>query len=471
MKSLHVDSSARRSVVAFGSNLGDRIANIENALRLMREKGLRLLKLSSLYETKPMYYDDQDSFLNGVCQVETDLEPLQLLDVLQSIENDLGRRRVIDKGPRTIDLDIILYNNDCIKSPRLNVPHLSMLEREFVLRPLADILPNEHLPPDFSLASSYRSFGQLLNGLSERDSTMSPVTTLHPETPLIRAHDPTRNTHVMAILNLTPDSFSDGGVHKVEGVEAIKASVASFVAAGATIVDIGGQSTRPKADFLGPKEELARVLPIVRAIRETKEFDKVAISIDTFHSDVARETILAGADIVNDVSAGLLDERMLPTVAQLGKTIILMHMRGNPHTMSSLTQYPDGVVNGVARELSERVKAALSAGIPPWRIILDPGLGFAKDQDQNLELLRSLQHLRERTEYSSNLRNYPWLMGPSRKGFVGKITDVADAAKRSYGTAAAITASIAGGADIIRIHDVSEMVQVSKMADAIYRRP
>lgn len=131
-------SGRSKAVVAFGSNVGDRIANVEAAISHMKAHGLRIIKLSSLYETKPMYYDDQDSFLNGVCQIETDLEPLPLLDVLQSIENDLGRIRVISKGPRTIDLDIILYNNECIKNDRLNVPHVLMLEREFVLRPLAE---------------------------------------------------------------------------------------------------------------------------------------------------------------------------------------------------------------------------------------------------------------------------------------------------------------------------------------------
>ena len=127
-----------KAVVAFGSNLGDRIANIEGALSRMKQRHLNIIKLSALYETSPMYYDDQDPFLNGVCQIETDLEPLQLLDVLQSIENDLGRRRIIDKGPRTVDLDIVLYNQNHIKHPRLNVPHIHMLEREFVLRPLAE---------------------------------------------------------------------------------------------------------------------------------------------------------------------------------------------------------------------------------------------------------------------------------------------------------------------------------------------
>lgn len=127
-----------QAAVAFGSNLGDRIATIEAALARMRKEGLEIVKLSHLYETKPMYYDDQDPFLNGVCQIETTLEPLPLLNLLQMIENDLGRRRVIDKGPRTIDLDIVLYNQEHIIHPRLEVPHKLMLEREFVLRPLTE---------------------------------------------------------------------------------------------------------------------------------------------------------------------------------------------------------------------------------------------------------------------------------------------------------------------------------------------
>ena len=127
-----------KAVVAFGSNMGDRVGNIEAALKMMRNKSLKVVRLSSLYETKPMYYDDQDPFLNGVCQIETSFEALQLLDTLQTIENDLGRKRIIDKGPRTIDLDIILFNQEVIKHPRLEVPHRLMLEREFVLRPLAE---------------------------------------------------------------------------------------------------------------------------------------------------------------------------------------------------------------------------------------------------------------------------------------------------------------------------------------------
>ncbi|KAK4937978.1 trifunctional dihydropteroate synthetase [Elasticomyces elasticus] len=466
-----MSDAPNKAVVAFGSNMGDRIATIEAALAAMKDKNLNVVKLSSLYETKPMYYDDQDPFLNGVCQIETTLEPLPLLDVLQSIENELGRKRIIDKGPRTIDLDIILYNQEHIKHPRLEVPHKLMLEREFVLRPLADILPYEHLPSSFTPSAAHRPIYQFLQALPEMDSSMSPVTVLHQQMPLIRSHDSARKTHVMAILNLTPDSFSDGGVHSQKDLETIMATARNFIAAGADIIDIGGQSTRPRAEYLSAEEELRRILPVVKAIRSMEEANDVALSIDTFHSKVARETILAGADIINDVSAGVRDKDMLATVAELGKTIILMHMRGDAHTMMKLTDYPEGVLKGVAEELSERVQAARAAGILPWHIILDPGLGFAKNQQQNLELLRRLRELRDDTENSAWLKNHPWLTGPSRKGFVGKVTEVEEASKRSYGTAAAVTASIEGGAEIVRIHDVSGMVQVTKMADAIYRSP
>ena len=293
------------------------------------------------------------------------------------------------------------------------------------------------------------------------------------EVPLLRPHDPNRRTLVMAIINATPDSFSNDGYQHRQG-SITKNEVGRLVDRGADIIDIGGQSTRPGAEWISAEEELDRVLPIVKAIRELKHKHPI-ISIDTFYSKVARVCIEAGADIINDVSAGRIDQDMLPTVAELGKTIVLMHMRGTPKTMTQLTHYPEGVLKGVHQELGERVKAALAAGILPWRIILDPGIGFAKNEIQNLELLRNLQDLRKPPASavdalcSTDLSQYPWLLGTSRKGFIGKITGVQDASDRTYGTAAAVTASIAGGAEIVRVHDVNFMVETVKMADAIYR--
>ena len=271
----------------------------------------------------------------------------------------------------------------------------------------------------------------------------------------------------MAIVNLTPDSFSDGGLHSVTDPRPLLDTLRSYTTQThpVTILDIGGQSTRPHAPQISPDEELSRILPTIKAIRADPSFQATAISADTYRSSVAAEAIKAGADIINDVSAGQLDPAMLPTIAALGCTCILMHMRGTPETMTTLTSYPSGIIQDVATELLSRVRAAEKAGIRRWRILLDPGLGFAKTPSQSLELLRRFAELRN----SDGLRGFPWVLGASRKGFVGKVTDVAAAKDRTWGTAAAVAAAVQGGADVVRVHDVREMGEVVAMADAIWR--
>lgn len=287
----------------------------------------------------------------------------------------------------------------------------------------------------------------------------------------------------MAILNVTPDSFSDGGQYSADNLAHITATVKKFIAAGATILDIGGESTRPDSTPLDPKQELARVIPVIEHIRGSiPEAKNVAISIDTYHARVAEEACIAGADIINDISGGSLDEQMLSVMARTGKTVILMHMRGTPNTMKNLISYPNGLINDVRAELLRTVEAAERAGVRRWRIILDPGVGFAKNKQQNLRLLKDLPQLwtdsptsapevpyRKSLKTSISLDSFPWLVGPSRKGFIGDITGKKEPSERVFGTAAAVTASIAGGADIVRVHDVEEMSQVVKMANAIYR--
>lgn len=266
----------------------------------------------------------------------------------------------------------------------------------------------------------------------------------------------------MAILNLTPDSFSDGGLHNPDD---LAGTILRHVQAGATMIDVGGQSTAPGTEEVTAEEEARRVLPAIELIRSLPEARDLVVSVDTYRASVAQQAVARGADIINDVSAGTLDADMLPTVAALGSSICLMHMRGTPRTMNRLTTYPEGVVPGVASELLARVEAAEAAGIRRWRIILDPGIGFAKTQDQNLELLRRLDELRS----WPGLESLPWLVGSSRKRFVGTITGVSEPQKRTWGTAATVAAAIQGGADIVRVHDVSEMGQVAKMSDAIWR--
>ncbi|CZT17745.1 related to dihydropteroate synthase/7,-6-hydroxymethylpterin-pyrophosphokinase/Dihydroneopterin aldolase [Ramularia collo-cygni] len=452
-----------KKFIALGSNVGDRIEALEIACRTLdQDEEIHVVETSPLYETEPMYVEDQDCFLNGVCEIVTNLGPLELLDRLQAIENGLGRHKTIDKGPRNIDLDILTYGQRTVSTERLTVPHALMLEREFVLRPLCDTSGGSWPHP-----STHESAEAHLRRLPPSTTPMFPITALGAGLEPLRSLDPKRKTRVMSILNVTPDSFSDGGMNQPTDLNHLKETILANLAAGATIIDIGGQSSRPNADDVSAEEEISRVLPAIELIKSLPEAQGIAISIDTYRASVAEAAVKAGAHIVNDISAGLLDPDMLPTIARLGCTYIMMHMRGTPATMQNEenTSYPDGLILSVANELRGRLNAAREAGIRRWRIILDPGIGFAKTLEQNVELLKRFAELRN----SEGLTTYPWLVGTSRKGFIGKVTGVKDAKDRVGGTAATVTAAVQGGAEIVRVHDVKEMVEVVKMADAMYR--
>ncbi|KAF5123617.1 Folic acid synthesis protein fol1 [Metarhizium anisopliae] len=453
----HGGSRKKKAYIALGSNLGDRVAEIEKACSEMDRRGIRVTRTSSLWETEPMYVLDQDAFLNGACEVETDLEPLALLDQLQSIENEMGRRKLIDKGPRNIDLDILLYGDETVSHERLNVPHIGIPEREFVLRPLSELAPSKPL----DASKPWKLVQDYLNELPT-GKPLSSVTPLRGACQSLMPLVHNRKTQVMAILNLTPDSFSDGGKNDLSN---LRDTVLRHIQGGATIIDVGGQSTAPGRPEVSAEEEASRVIPAIQLIRSIPEASNIAISVDTYRASVAERAVAGGADIINDVSAGLLDPDMLSTVARLGKTICLMHMRGTPQNMMQLTNYDEGLVPTVASELLQRISAAEEAGIRRWRIILDPGIGFAKTANQNLELLRRLDELRA----WPGLGGLPWLVGSSRKSFVGKVTKAEELSDRIWGTAATMAAAVQGGADIVRVHDVSEMVKVTAMADAIWR--
>ncbi|KXX78832.1 Folic acid synthesis protein fol1 [Madurella mycetomatis] len=432
----------RTAYIALGSNMGDRIGWIEKACNEMDARGIRVKRTSNLWETEPMYVLDQDRFVNGACEVETTLEPLELLDALQNIERSLGRKKLIDKGPRNIDLDILLYENIKFNHERLNIPHIGIPEREFVLRPLAELIPDKPIDPD----RPWRATRDYLESLPRSPTPLTTMTPLSAHHPPIQALNPSRKTHVMAILNMTPDSFSDGGQNTQLGPQALAETVTSFLDAGATMVDIGGQSTAPGAPEVPVDEELARVVPAVELIRTSPQFASrpVLISVDTYRARVAEAAVTAGADIVNDVSGGSMDPDMLPTVARLGATVCLMHMRGTPATMNALAEYPDsegGLIAGIARELVARVKAAEEAGVRRWRIVLDPGLGFAKVGRQNVDVLRHLEELRG----WPGLEGLPWLVGSSRKSFIGRVTGVPTPKERIWGTAATVAAAVKGG--------------------------
>jgi dihydropteroate synthase len=269
-----------------------------------------------------------------------------------------------------------------------------------------------------------------------------------------------KRTYIMGVLNVTPDSFSDGG--DFNSLETAFNQVQEMVKAGADIIDIGGQSTRPGAEDVSLEEELNRVIPLINAIRKSPDLvlANIPISVDTTRSQVAEMAVKVGGDIINDISGATFDSKMLSVVAQLNVPIILMHIRGTPQTMQTLTHYQD-LMGELKQFLQERIQAAIHQGISPDHIIIDPGIGFAKTVTQNLEILRNLTQLRS--------LNCPLLVGTSRKSFIGHLLNQPDPKQRVWGTAATCVAAIANSADILRVHDVKEIVEASRVADAIYR--
>lgn len=257
---------------------------------------------------------------------------------------------------------------------------------------------------------------------------------------------------IMGILNVTPDSFSDGGSF-VAG-DAALAQAERLVADGADLIDIGGESTRPGAAMVAPDIELARVLPILRLIRSRLS---VPISIDTRKAAVARACLEEGADIVNDVSA-LADPAMPGVVATAKAGVVLMHMRGTPETMQDDPRYSD-VVEEVAAELASAVRGAQTAGIDRERMVVDPGIGFGKTMAHNLELLAGLSELGH--------IGVPVMIGVSRKGFLGTLTGGRPPEERAVGTAAACVMALTRGARIFRVHDVREARDALNVAEAI----
>ncbi|MCW6050220.1 dihydropteroate synthase [Lyngbya sp. CCAP 1446/10] len=268
-----------------------------------------------------------------------------------------------------------------------------------------------------------------------------------------------KRTYLMGVLNVTPDSFSDGGDFNT--IESALAQSENMVKSGVDIIDIGGQSTRPGAAEISLAEELDRVIPVVNMLRQKADiFGSVPISVDTTRAQVAKAAVDAGADIVNDISGATFDSEMLSTVAQLQVPIILMHIRGTPQTMQKLTDYQD-LMGEIGDFLQSRIAAAVAAGIDKSQIIIDPGIGFAKTYSQSLEILQQLPKFR--------VLDCPILVGVSRKSFIGQILQQPEAKQRIWGTAAACTGAIANLADILRVHDVREMHDVCLVADAIFR--
>ena len=509
----------------------------EKQRRRRQREDIKVQATSFLYESAPMYVREQATFLNAAARLSTRLSPRALLARCKDVERTLGRDAPTGEnrnGPRPVDLDILLFDDLELDTRTttsgggggggdeedrwLRIPHERMLERGFVLLPLADVLlPSHraHLPGFSAPRVSVRSALQAL-----RRTGALKAEDVHQVYPLSMARDVVaRRAHagrpvLMSIVNCTPDSFSDGGAHFA--LEHAVQGALRYVDQGAHVVDIGGMSTRPGAADVTAEEEERRVVPVIKALRERGL--NVPISIDTFRPSVAKAAVAAGADMINDV-LGARSREMRTTMRELGVPVILMHSRGMPETMSALARYDGGydhdddddaqgatartgvagtaaeVVDGVWRELARRVRDAeapdddAGGGIRKWNVIVDPGLGFAKvGQKQNGAILSHLARLRlgggggtassdddearEERELHG-LAKYPLLIGPSRKRFLAEAigdeqAPVVAAKDRDWATAAAVSAAVAGGADVVRVHNVDKMRDVLLAASAIF---
>lgn len=478
-----VEITSRICYLALGGNIGDRLRYLSRGVqRLASLEGVKVCRTSSLYTTAPQYVTDQPAFLNAVAELELStsrLSDLQgFLTDLKTIEEDLGRKAGgLRNGPRVIDLDILAVGDKSLSIAHdkysLELPHVRMHERDFVLVPMAEICPDWRHPTIKGNPTVRDMLSALKASAADGDTKVvlppgaSPQSWPYQVLPAAGGLHGRKDgflwrrserTLVMGILNATPDSFSDGGDH-LDVANAIVAA-RSMVDAGAHILDVGGESTRPGAAEVPIDVEISRIVPVIRAIRA--EGLDVTISVDTRKAAVARAAVEAGADWINDVSGGEFDKDMLPLAAELTAPIILMHMKGTPETMNSMVGY-DSVVDEVGEYLVSRRSAAEMAGILSWNIILDPGIGFAKNMAYNLQLLRSCGKLVERLQPS------PVLFSASRKRFIGTILNEPDPKRRQFGNAATTAAAIAGGADMVRVHEVKEMAQTAMVCDSIYR--
>ena len=443
--------------LALGSNLGDRAAHIQRGLRAIAPFAT-VEATSFLYETPPAYMLDQPKFLNAVCRVTTDLAPYDLLVALKATEDSLGRFKSIRFGPRSIDLDIIFYDDIQLALPDelLIIPHPRMAERGFVLEPMNDIAPTFVHP---GLGATMQ---ELLARLNE--PPLPRVMPLRDQLWTWR-----QKTYLMGIINVTPDSFSGDGLLNNSSspnqlIDRAVMQAERFVADGADCLDIGGQSTRPGHQVISAEAEIERVAPVIEAVAQAVN---VPISIDTFRSAVAQAALAAGASLINDVWGLAFDAKIGQIAADNQVPLVITHNRAQnddpiyqqPLAARAAPKYGD-IIQDIVAELGDQLTAAQGMGMPRWLLIADPGIGFGKTQAQHLALIQRLAELKQALPY-------PLLIGASRKSFIGAVLGGLPPAERDEATVALGVLALERGANILRVHDVRAMRRAARMAEAI----
>lgn len=406
--------------LGLGSNLGDRRANLSRAIAALGNRGGRVLRISPVVESPAMLPHDAPAdwnrpFVNVVAECDAQGSPDELLDRLKQIELELGRGEHARWAPRTIDLDILLWGDERIATDRLTVPHPGITERAFVLTPLAALIPLATIPGRGT------------------------------KTVLEWSRAPGRHIPLwMGILNVTPDSFSDGG--RFETWEAIEAQADTLAAGGASFIDVGAESTRPGATPLDADQEWRRLGSVLEPL-----IDKYAssplrprLSIDTYHPATARRALALGVDVINDVG-GLTSPEMLELAATSARDWIAMHSLGLPADRARTLPVDRDPVAEVERWLERRLDEWQRAGLDLARILFDPGIGFGKNPLQSLRLLRGIERFER---YGIRI-----LVGHSRKSFMHGLTG--DGAARDLFTIGASLRLCARSVEILRVHDVA----------------
>ncbi|MFT4133839.1 dihydropteroate synthase [Labrys sp. (in: a-proteobacteria)] len=422
--------------VALGANLpsseGAPRETLRRAVSALAARGLTISARSRLFLTEPVPRSDQPWYANQVIAIESTLTPHQILSVLLDVELQFGRERSERNAARTLDLDLIGYGSDIIDTPDLVVPHPRMHERAFVLAPLADIAPSWRHPVNGETVS-------LMLARSDRAHVRALRTV-----PLL-----------MGIVNVTPDSFSDGG--RYDNAATAIAHARQLMEEGADILDIGGESTRPGASPVDIETEWQRVGPVIEALAEEAKRRYRLISIDTRHAEIMARALAAGATMINDVTA-LDDPASRRAVADHDAPVVLMHMQGDPQSMQINPVYAD-VVKDVCAELSFKCERAIKDGIAASRLWLDPGIGFGKTMEHNLALLDATPQLRA--------LGFPVLIGASRKIFIRGVDRHGPASERVAGSVSAALSAAQRGADAVRVHDVAQTRQALAVWSAV----